>query len=352
MGLQPLPDRPSRRPSLEARRRSGHLPARRRGQGPARQDRLARRTAPRHTPRRDRDRHRLPLRRRAAGQLGLGWATIQGAMPGRLAESASVELAEVNAALDRIAAHRRQGLGRGEAAAAARPAVEAHRGGAAIPRGSHRGRAAPGRARRAGGGGDRPRGRPAGRGSAARPHDGGRPARRGPRGAGRRRDRAVGARRPAVPAGAADAGRQRRGRGRGARRAGRGGAGVQARRRPGPDPPERRRGAGLLPPAQRGDRGRARAGGRGARVPGAGDHPRGRGDRAPARRHSPSLPDHHAPLRPQARRRAGARRAAADPLPLRPPLSRRRLAPGRAAQPPLRAAGRLRSPLACSSRGS
>jgi DNA ligase-1 len=36
-------------------------------------------------------------------RLGLGWATIQSAMPGTAAESASVELAEVHAVLDRIA---------------------------------------------------------------------------------------------------------------------------------------------------------------------------------------------------------------------------------------------------------
>jgi DNA ligase-1 len=35
-------------------------------------------------------------------KLGLGWATIQSAMPGTAAESASVELAEVNAVLDQI----------------------------------------------------------------------------------------------------------------------------------------------------------------------------------------------------------------------------------------------------------
>jgi DNA ligase-1 len=46
-------------------------------------------------------------------KLGLGWATIQSAMPGTAAGSAAVELAEVNAVLDRIA--RTAGKGSAEA---------------------------------------------------------------------------------------------------------------------------------------------------------------------------------------------------------------------------------------------
>ena len=46
-------------------------------------------------------------------KLGLGWATIQSAMPGTAAESASVEVAEVNAVLDQIS--RASGKGSAEA---------------------------------------------------------------------------------------------------------------------------------------------------------------------------------------------------------------------------------------------
>ena len=65
----------------------------------------------------------------------------------------------------------------------------------------------------------------------------------------------------ALPAGAADAGRHRRERGRGGGRAGRVRAGAQAGRRAGADPPPGRRGTDLFPAAQRGDAGRAGAGG-------------------------------------------------------------------------------------------
>ena len=80
---------------------------------------------------------------------------------------------------------------------------------------------------------------------------------------------------------------------------------------------------------------------------------RGRGDRAPARRHAPSLPDDDEPLRPPARRRW--RRGGRSPLTLfavRPPLPRRRLAHGRAARPPGGRAGRVRCPRRCACRVS
>ena len=52
-------------------------------------------------------------------------------------------------------------------------------------------------------------------------------------------------------------------------------------------------------------------------LPARAHHPRRRGDRAPRRRPPASVPGHHAPLRPQARRRRDARRATARALLLR-----------------------------------
>ena len=84
-----------------------------------------------------------------------------------------------------------------------------------------------------------------------------------------------------------------------------------------------RRGQGLHPRAE----GRDRLGARDRRGPagaaGRGAHPRRRGHRPRGRRHAAALPGDDAPLRPQARRRSDARRAAARGLLLRLPAPRR-----------------------------
>ena len=106
-------------------------------------------------------------------------------------------------------------------------------------------------------------------------------------------------------AGGADAGEPRRRRRGGARAARRGGLRVQARRRAAAGPPRGRRGARLHPAAAGRDGARARGGGVGASAPGAGGRRRGRGPRAPPRRAAAALPGDDAPPRAQQGRRGG-----------------------------------------------
>src|SRR6266511_1840520 len=97
----------------------------------------------------------------------------------------------------------------------------------------------------------------------------------------------------------------------------------------------RRRSADLLPPDERGDGGRARArrGDPGAPRPRPGLGRRG--DRAPAGRGAPSVPNDDAPVRPQARGRAAPAGIAAHAVLLRHPVSGRRPPARRAPGAPL-----------------
>src|SRR4051812_316535 len=198
-------------------------------------------------------------------RLGVGWATIQAALPGSAAEAPSVTLTEVDQSLSRTmqasgagsAAERQRllrelfvrltraeqqflgGLLVGElrqgaleglvleavAQAAGLPARELRR--AAMMAG---GAPPPARGGAPGGGG-------AGGGVPAGARPPGAAARRGRRGAQGRSGSVECLRRAALPSGAADAGRHRRERGRGGGRAGRVRTGAQARRRASADPP-------------------------------------------------------------------------------------------------------------------
>ncbi len=138
-----------------------------------------------------------------------------------------------------------------------------------------------------------------------------------------------------VPGGA-DAGEPGRRRGGGARAPRRGRVRVQARRRAAAGPPRGRRGARLHPAAAGRDGPRARGGRVGASAARAGDRRRGRGA-GPARgRAAAPVPGDDAPARPEQGRRGRPPRAAALVLLLRRAVRRGR---GPARRPALRRAG-------------